>query len=110
VRVRITCRRLGELDGVDLSQLEVGIAYHLPPTLAAYLVLTHSADIVAEGEPDRPETMLYRGPPPAPDVADDASVDEDFLDVFEHVCNTTPIVIEHEPLSHPARKTKNPAS
>lgn len=96
VRVRITRPRQGEIDGVDLSELEVGVAYHLPLTLAAYLLLTQSAQLVEHDEPDRPETMLYRGPPQPADVAEDAGMDEDFIEVFEHVCHTRPVVVEPE--------------
>lgn len=88
VRVRITRPRQGEIDGVDLSQFEVGIAYNLPRTLAAYLVLTQSAEAADDAEPDRPETMLFRGIPPPPDIATDLGSDEEFIDVVERVCDT----------------------
>src|SRR5262245_29164738 len=92
VRVRITYPWQGELVGVDLSQLEVGIAYHLPPTLAAYLVFMRSAEPVDDEEPDRPETMVYRGAPLPPDVADDMARDTEFIEVFERVCDMSRIV------------------
>jgi hypothetical protein len=108
LRVRILRARYGEIEGVDLSRLEVGIAYNLSTTLAAYLVLTQSAEAVDPGEPDRPDTMLYHGVLPAPDVVDDAFGDQDFIEILDHVCNTAPIVVEYERPSDVGPKSKKP--
>ena len=76
VRVRITRVRAGEIDGVDLADFEVGITYNLPPTLAAYLVVTMSAEFVDTVDV-RPETQLFRGVPPPPAIAADDGQDDD---------------------------------
>jgi len=90
VRVRIIGARRGEIDGFDLSQLREGIVYNLPTTLAAYLVMSHIAEAATDEEPDRPETMLFRGLLPPLDVAADLTPDEHFLEVLERVCHTSP--------------------
>lgn len=89
MRVRITRPRLGEIDGFDLSRLEAGIVYNLQSTLAAYLIIGQCAEAVDDTEPDRPETMLFRGVPPPPDVAADTVTDEHFIEVLERVCGTS---------------------
>ena len=96
MRVRITRPRQGEIDGVELSTLEVGIAYNLPQTLAAYLLLTQSAEAVEDSEPDRPETRLFRGVPPQPHIADDTGLDDEFIEVLERVIGTSPIVSDRK--------------
>jgi hypothetical protein len=101
VRVRITRPRRGEIDGVNLSHLETGIVYNLPTTLAAYLLLTQSAEAAKDGEPDRPETMVFRGLPPPADVAADAGLDEEFIETLERVCHTNVIVSSDERLCIP---------
>ena len=77
VRVRITRARTGEIDGVDLADFEVGITYNLPPTLAAYLVVTMSAEFVDDTVDVRPETQLFRGVPPPPAIAADDGQDDE---------------------------------
>jgi hypothetical protein len=51
MRVRITRRRPGEVDGVNLSAFEVGSVYDVSPSLATYLVMTGSADPVVDERP-----------------------------------------------------------
>ena len=48
MRVRITRRRPGEVDGVDLSSFEVGMLYDVSPSLATYLIMTGSAEPVVD--------------------------------------------------------------
>lgn len=51
MRVRITHRRPGEVDGVDLSAFEVGFVYDVSPSLATYLIMTGTADPVVDDRP-----------------------------------------------------------
>jgi hypothetical protein len=51
MRVRITHRRPGEVDGVDLSTFEVGLMYDVSPSLATYLIMTGTADPVVDERP-----------------------------------------------------------
>jgi hypothetical protein len=51
MRVRITHRRPGEVDGVDLSTFEVGSTYDVSPSLATYLIMTGTADPVVDERP-----------------------------------------------------------
>ena len=51
MRVRITHRRPGEIDGVDLSRFEVGLMYDVSPSLATYLIMTGTADPVVDERP-----------------------------------------------------------
>lgn len=51
MRVRITHRRPGEVDGVDLSTFEVGLTYDVSPSLATYLIMTGTADPVVDERP-----------------------------------------------------------
>lgn len=51
MRVRITRRRPGEVDGVDLSTFEVGSTYDVSPSLATYLIMTGTADPVVDERP-----------------------------------------------------------
>jgi hypothetical protein len=51
MRVRITHRRPGEVDGVDLSRFEVGLMYDVSPSLATYLIMTGTADPVVDERP-----------------------------------------------------------
>ena len=51
MRVRITHRRPGEIDGVDLSAFEVGLIYDVSPSLATYLIMTGTADPIVDERP-----------------------------------------------------------
>jgi hypothetical protein len=51
MRVRITHRRPGEVDGVDLSAFEVGLMYDVSPSLATYLIMTGTAEPVVDERP-----------------------------------------------------------
>jgi hypothetical protein len=51
MRVRITQRRPGEVDGVDLSTFEVGLTYDVSPSLATYLIMTGTADPIVDERP-----------------------------------------------------------
>jgi hypothetical protein len=51
MRVRITHRRPGEVDGVELSTFEVGLMYDVSPSLATYLIMTGTADPVVDERP-----------------------------------------------------------
>jgi hypothetical protein len=51
MRVRITHRRPGEVDGVDLTAFEVGFVYDVSPSLATYLIMTGTADPVVDDRP-----------------------------------------------------------
>jgi hypothetical protein len=51
MRVRITHRRPGEVDGVDLNTFEVGLMYDVSPSLATYLIMTGTADPVVDERP-----------------------------------------------------------
>ena len=44
MRIRITRRRPGEVDGIDLSRFEVGVVYDVSPSLGTYLIMTGHAD------------------------------------------------------------------
>ena len=77
MRVRITRPRSGELDGVDLADLEVGITYNLPAALASYLMVTQSAEFADGTDATRPETQLFRGVPPPASIAADDDQDEE---------------------------------
>lgn len=46
MHVRITCPSDGEVDGVELAQFQVGVTYHLDPSLATYLVVMGAAEVV----------------------------------------------------------------
>ena len=51
MRVRITHRRPGEVDGVDLSAFEVGFMYDVSPSLATYLIMTGTAEPIVDERP-----------------------------------------------------------
>lgn len=53
MRVRITRRRPGEVDGVDLSSFEVGSMYDVSASLATYLIMTGSADPVVDEDAEQ---------------------------------------------------------
>jgi len=46
MRVRMTRRRKGEIDGIDLETFQEGVAYDVSPSLATYLLTTASAELV----------------------------------------------------------------
>ena len=46
MHVRIICPSDDEVDGVELAQFEVGVIYHLDPSLATYLVVIGAAEVV----------------------------------------------------------------
>lgn len=51
MRIRITRRRPGEVDGIDLSTFDVGFVYDVSPSLATYLIMTGHADPVMDERP-----------------------------------------------------------
>ncbi len=50
MQVRITRPRLGDVNGVSLSDYEVGRVYEVSEWLGAYLVATASAEAVSDDE------------------------------------------------------------
>jgi hypothetical protein len=48
MRVRITRRRSGEIDGIDLSAFDEGVTYEVSASLGTYLIMTSSAEPVIE--------------------------------------------------------------
>lgn len=73
MRVRITRARHGEIDGVVLDAFQVGGIYELPSGLATYLVITKSAELVAdEGHPSLlPFETRFEVMPAVPAIAAD---------------------------------------
>ena len=65
MRVRITRRRPGEVDGVDLSAFEVGFMYDVSPSLATYLIMTGTADPVVDERPALVVPVEELAEPPA---------------------------------------------
>jgi hypothetical protein len=66
MRIRITRRRPGEVDGIDLSTFDVGVVYDVSPSLATYLIMTGHADpderpsLVVPIEEMQPPTTVTR--------------------------------------------------
>jgi hypothetical protein len=72
MRIRITRRRPGEVDGIDLSRFDVGVVYDVSPSLATYLIMTGHADpderpslAVPIEEMQPPETVTRASEAPA---------------------------------------------
>lgn len=51
MRVRITRRRSGEIDGIDLNAFDEEVMYELSSSLATYLITTGSAEPVMDERP-----------------------------------------------------------
>jgi hypothetical protein len=68
VRVRITQRLSGSIDGIQLSRFEVGVTYEVGTTLANYLLAEGLAEPV---DPSTPAIAVPTGWKDTPAKADD---------------------------------------
>ena len=59
MRVRMKEARREEVDGIDLSLLQVGLTYNVTPMLGAYLVTCGAAEWT-DSEPDVPVRLSER--------------------------------------------------
>ena len=72
MRIRITRRRSGDVDGVALGGFEVGATYDVSSSVGTYLVTTRSAEAVAQAVGRPPSESRHRsGAPGYRDVAAD---------------------------------------
>ena len=72
--IRILRPRRGEIEGVELSDFDVGATYDVAPSLATYLIVTQSAEAVepsAHRAPDPREKREFRGAFPPLAIAAD---------------------------------------
>lgn len=51
MRIRITCQPRGEVDGISLTALEVGLIYELSPSVATYLISLGMAEPIVDAAP-----------------------------------------------------------
>ena len=71
MRVRITRRRSGEIDGIDLDAFVEGAIYDISSSLATYLIMTSSAEPVMDEQAAAPlpveevQTKVENTTPPA---------------------------------------------
>ena len=57
MRVRMTRRRVGEVDGIDLKKFQQGVTYDVSPSFGTYLLTTASAELVEANEPAAEESL-----------------------------------------------------
>ena len=55
MRIRITRQPQGEVDGISLAELEVGLIYELSPSVATYLISLGNAEPILDAAPIPPQ-------------------------------------------------------